>query len=213
MNKRMRIRNIINISTMVFIIVGVIALTSVLSKNIFISLNENMPDNNKYVLENIANNDIPVVKEVKNTTIIKPFISDSVNTEINYYDVNSDADLQERSLILFDKTYMPSTGIMYSSDNKFDVLSILDGEVTEVKDDDILTKVVTIKHSNNLISTYSSLSNILVNVGDHITQGSIIASSSTNKVLNKESLLLELTHDGKYVNPDNYYNQTLESMN
>ena len=41
---------------------------------------------------------------------------------------------------------MPNTGILYSSNESFDVISVLDGKVEDVKTDNLIGNIVTIKH-------------------------------------------------------------------
>lgn len=210
MKRKSRIREVVGISSIILLLIGVITLTSYISKSIFMNLSN---DNNSYVLEDMVEHDLPVVEEIENK-ITKPFNDTNINVEINFYENTSDERTKEKSLILYDNTYMPSTGILYTSDNTFDVLCIYDGTVEEIKDDEMLGKVVTIKHTNNLISKYSSLKDVTVEKGEFINTGEIIGTSSSNKIINKEnSLLLEIIEDGKYVNPINYYDKTLESIN
>ena len=200
-------------SFFIVMVVAVIALTSYISKSVFMSItSDDTEDNTNYVLENIAEPDMPVNKEIK-SVIVKPYNSTDVNVEINFYDTSSEDERKEKSLILYDNTYMPSTGILYSSENQFDVASIFQGKVEDIKEDSTLGNIITIKHNNNFISKYSCVSDITVNVGDEIDSGTIIGKSSTNKINNKEnSLFVEIIHNGTYVNPDNYYDKTIEEV-
>ena len=121
---------------------------------------------------------------------------------------------QKNSLILFENTYLPSTGISYKSDYDFDVVSILDGTVLTVKEDQTLGKIIEIKHDNNIISSYQSLSEILVKVGDTVTQGTIIGKSGTSN-LEKElgsHLHFELTIESNTVDPEDYYGKELGNI-
>ena len=64
----------------------------------------------------------------------------------------------------------------------FEVVAVLNGTVVNVKQDEILGNVVEIKHENNYITTYQSLSEVSVKKDDIITQGQIIGKSGTNKL-------------------------------
>ena len=102
---------------------------------------------------------------------------------------------------------------MDANENKFDVIAILDGTVTDIKDDDTLGKCIEIKHDNNLISTYQSLSEIKVKKGDIITQGQVLGTSGENE-LDKElgnHLHFEMYENGGNVNPNNYLNKEIPS--
>lgn len=167
---------------------------------------------NDFVNKTIFENNIPVVAEKK--LIIRPYTDNGVKIVTNYYSQSDDEDTQKNSLIFFENTYMPSTGISYQSDYDFDVVSILDGTVVTVKEDQTLGKIVEIKHDNNIISSYQSLSEILVKEGDTVTQGTIIGKSGFSN-LEKElgsHLHFELTIDSNTVDPEDYYDKELGNL-
>ena len=98
--------------------------------------------------------------------------------------------------------------------NVFDVITILDGTVISVSENDILGTTVEIRHSNNLISLYQGLSDVLVEENMVLVQGQIIAKSGTSNI-NKElgnHLHFELYHNGKIVNPEKYYNRSIDEL-
>ena len=91
------------------------------------------------------------------------------------------------------------------------MVSVLDGVVITVREDQILGKLVEIKHNNNIISTYQSLSEVYVNVGDEVKQGGLIGKSGTSN-LQKDMgshLHFELMIDSKNVDPEEYYDKEL----
>jgi len=107
---------------------------------------------------------------------------------------------------------MQNTGIDYISENTFDVVSILEGTVINIKDDETVGKIIEIKHSNDLVSSYQSLSEISIKKGDVVTQGQVIGKSGSNE-LDKElgnHLHFELYDNGQSVNPNNYINKELQ---
>ena len=109
---------------------------------------------------------------------------------------------------------MQNSGDDYVSENVFDVVSILDGTVTMVKDDNILGKTVEIKHSNDLISVYQSLSEVSVKEGDEIILGQVIGKSGYSDI-NKDlgnHLHFELYYKGTIVNPEEYYNKDINEL-
>ena len=150
--------------------------------------------------------DLPVVSET--TTIINPFLDQSVTMKKGYYDYKADEENQISSIVNHDNTYIQNTGIDYTSDNIFDVVAILNGTVPEVKDDEELGKIVEIKHDNGMTSIYQSLSEINVKKDDVITQGTVIGKSGENK-LDKDlgnHLHFEIYNNGQSVNPLDYLN-------
>ena len=130
----------------------------------------------RYVSQDVISNskDIPVNAIEENSVLLKrPYTSEGVKILKNYYSLKDDETIQENSLIYYNDTYIQSSGISYGEDNIFDVVAILDGEVIDVKDDDILGNVVTIKHDNGIVSSYQSISEIVVKNGDKVKQGDI----------------------------------------
>ena len=170
--------------------------------------NEVNLDNITYVSNGIFNRSIPIVNI---PDIIKSPVSDDVSIVRFFYDSGSDLDRKEKSIVFYENTYMPNTGIDYAREATFDVLSIYDGTVIDINDDELLGKTVKIMHNNELISVYQGIDNILVSKGDMVFTGSKIATSGKSK-LNKdlgESLHLEIYKSGTYINPENVINRKI----
>ena len=163
--------------------------------------------------EIIENNEyLPVVGVEE--TIIKPFTSTDVKVSKSFYDYTAEADSQQNSIIYYENTYMQNSGIDYSSDKSFDVVSILEGTVIDVKSDNVLGTIVEIRHTNELISVYQSLSEITVKVDDKVVQGQIIGKSGKSN-LNVDipnNLHFELYYMGQIVNPESYYDKSLTDL-
>lgn len=169
-------------------------------------------EENNYVNKTIFENSIPVVLEKE--VIIRPYIDSTVNIKTNYYNPKDDEETQKNSLIYFEDTYLPSTGIDYQADYDFDVVSVLDGVVITVKEDQTLGKLIEIKHKDNIISTYQSLSEVLVKEGDEVKQGAIIAKSGTSNIQKNlgSHLHFELTINSQTVDPEEYYDKELGNL-
>lgn len=168
-----------------------------------------------YTMDEVIESDLPVVNEV--TTIINPYLDQSVTIKKGYYDKSSDEESQISSIVKHDNTYIQNTGIDYVGNNTFDVVSILNGTVINVKEDEELGKTVEVRHDNGLISIYQSLSEVYVTKDSVITQGLVIGKSGENK-LDKDlgnHLHFEIYDNGQSVNPLNYLNTqiTLEKGN
>lgn len=155
--------------------------------------------------------DLPVIGE-NEMTMIRPYQEEGVVVAQNYYDYRGEEEDQKNSLIYYEDTYMQSTGVSYSKEGEeFDVLSVLDGEVIEVKEDALLGNSITIKHSSNVKTVYQSISNITVKEGDTVTKGMIIGKSGKSNI-NADlgvHLYFELIIDNISVNPEEYYDKTL----
>ena len=172
------------------------------------SLTNKQPEEDLVTEETISDS-LPVI----NTTnkMINPYTDKNVKIGKTYYDYKGEEKNQENSITVHDNTYMQNTGIDFISDQIFDVVSVQDGTVINVKEDNLLGKVVEIKHESGLISSYQSLSEISVKKGETITQGQIIGG--TNE-LDKESgnhLHFEIYKDGTSVNPENYLNKEINN--
>lgn len=166
-----------------------------------------------YVNKTIFQNEIPVVAQKE--ILIRPYVDNAVQIATNYYNTKDAEEIQRKSLIFYENTYLKSTGIDYKIDYDFDVVSVLDGVVITVREDQILGKLIEIKHKDNIISVYQSLSEIYVSAGDEIQQGALIGKSGTSN-LQKEMgshLHFELMIGSKNVDPEEYYDKELVEFN
>lgn len=171
---------------------------------------ESLSKQNDYVTEDTINDSIPVINTTKK--IINPYIDSSVKIRKTYYDYKGESQSQENSITVHDNTYIQNSGIDFTSDNQFDVISILEGTVISVKEDNLIGKTIEIKHDNGIISSYQSLSEVNVKKDDYINQGQVIGKSGTNE-LDKEignHLHLEIYENGNSVNPENYLNKEIK---
>jgi len=155
---------------------------------------------------------VPVVSdEVK---ITRPYIDTEVKVSKNFYDYLAEAGEQEQSLIYYEGTYMPSSGVSYSKGDVFDVVAILDGTVKSVKEDTTLGNVITIEHENGITSVYQSVGEITVKANDVVTKGQVIAKSSVSNISTDlgNHLYFELIIDGICVDPENYYDKSINEL-
>ena len=121
---------------------------------------------------------------------------------------------KKKSLIYYEGTYIPSTGITYKGSDNFEVVAVLKEKVTSIKQDDILGNIVEITHDNNIVSTYQSLSEVLVQENDEVSQGQVIGKSG-NSNIDKESgnhLYFELSINNCTVNPLNYIGRKINEI-
>ena len=170
----------------------------------------NQDQNYDYVSDTITEEDIPVVdtKEV----VIRPYTDTEIT--IKKDDYKADATKQENSIIYYENTYMQNSGISYGGKDSFDVVAILDGTVSDVKDDELLGKIVEIKHNNDVISVYQSLGEVSVKKGDAVSQGQNIGKSGTSNISKDlgSHLHFELIVKGQTVNPEEYYDKNISEL-
>ena len=174
--------------------------------------NKSYKDDYNYIDKPILNDLKPVIKDTK--TITRPFLDENVKIKVNYYDYKSTEDEQKSALIYFENTYLQNSVVVYGMDIDFVVVIILDGVVTEVKVDKTLNTIVTIKHENNVISVYQGLKDVTVKKDEEISAGTVIGKSSESNMLKnyKSTILFELIVNGTNVNPENYYNKTIDEL-
>ena len=175
-------------------------------------LDTKKPDYQYVSKTGITREDIPVVNT--KTTIIRPYTDSDVKIVKNFYNYQGTEDEQKESIIYYQDTYMPSSGVSYGKDTEFDVVSILDGKVTKVSNDDTVGNIITIEHDNGIVSTYESIKDITVKEGDTVKQGMKIATSSTANITSdlKNHLYFELSIKEKLVNPEDYFDKSLDEI-
>lgn len=160
----------------------------------------NEEENNVIEEKPIVDNNIPVIEEV-DTFVLNPYIGEEVHEQIGYYDYKGDKETQEKSIVQFENTYLQNTGITYSADNDFKVISIMDGTVTKVYESELLGNIIEIT-KDNIVSVYQMVKDIKVKVGDNVTAGFEIATSGVSKLFPKGSNLhFEIIKDGKIQDP------------
>lgn len=168
-------------------------------------INPTPKDNTSEVNNNDDTNVTPTINETK--AIIRPYTSQEVSATIPYYNIDGTNDEQAAALIYYEGIYMQNTGVLYTSNNQFDVVSILDGTVKNVKEDSLMGNIVEIEHTNNLTTVYQSLGEVKVSVGDKVSQGDVIATSGQNKITTDTSnaLHFEVFYKGEVFNPEEFY--------
>lgn len=208
--KRRKLRPYVLPTLMIIAIFGIIFGTAILQNSL--KGKNDIPDEpTSYVTNTILEEQEAVINQTPK--MINPYTDANVKIGKSYYDYKADAKTQEKSIIYHDNTYLQNSGTDFTNENIFDVVAVLDGNVTDVKEDETLGKVIEIKHDNGYISIYQSLSEVSVKKGDMITQGQVIGKSGTNE-LDKDMgnhLHFELYVNGQVVDPTLYLNKELNT--
>ena len=192
----------------IFMLIGGIVLLETSSKKF-----DSKENDYQYVSKTgITKNDIPVVNT--KTTLIRPYTDSDVKIVKNYYNYKGTEDEQKESIIYYEDTYMPSNGISYGKEEEFDVVSILDGKITKVTSDDTVGNIIIVEHDNGIKSKYESIKDITVKEGDTVKQGQKIATSSTANIASdlKNHLYFELTIKEEIVNPEDYFDKSIDEI-
>ena len=169
-------------------------------------------ENLTYVNGAILDEYVPVVSVTEKLS--RPYLDGTVTIANNYYDYQATEEEQKSSILYHDNTYIQNTGINYQSENSFDIISVLGGEVIEVEEKELLGKSVTIRHDNELISVYQSLGEVAVKKGDKVQTGQVIAKSGSCDLIknSKNNLHFELYVNGTIADPENYYDKTIKEF-
>ena len=180
-------------------------------------VSQNMQANNpteediEYVNSSIIDDkeDREVIKE--DVKMVKPYTNEEVQTLKYFYDYQAEAETQEKSILYHENTYIQNSGMDFGLTDTFDVVAVLDGTVVDVREDELLGTVVEIKHDNDFISSYQSLSEVSVKKNDTVKQGQVIGKSGTNTIDQDlgNHLHFELYKSGSVVDPSKYFDQVI----
>ncbi len=153
-------------------------------------------------------------EDVNPSVIVKPFVSSNVSISKSFYDMTDDEVKQQNSLVYYEKTYLQNSGVLYTSSEPFDVVSAYDGTVTNVSKDDILGNYLEVTHNTNLKTIYYSLGEITVKKDDIVKSGDVLGKSGSNKLENENtnSLLFEVYHNGFAIDPEDFYNMSIDDL-
>ena len=157
----------------------------------------------KSIMKDVTEN---VLSEILPDKFERPYLSENVKLLSGFYSKDYDDESQKNSLIVYQNTYMPSSGTFYASQDEFDVVSVYDGKVKSIKKDAMLGDTVEVQHSDNLTTIYYSLKDVTVRENDDIKKGTIIGkATSNNLVTDKNVLFIEVYLKGKQIDPEKFY--------
>lgn len=193
---------------------GIITSGVILSLGLYMLNNKEINTfNGNYVIDPIIDISQPVNNEIDNK-LIRPYNNQEVKISKYYYNKDDTEENQQKSLIYYENIYMQNTGVLYSSDNEFDVLAISDGTIKNVKEDKIMGTTIEIEVSENINIVYHSLNNVTVSINDKINKGDIIATSGKNSLKDETDncLHIEVFKDGVLINPENIYDKEITEI-
>ena len=164
----------------------------------------------------LKSNVTPVGKndDIVESKIERPYVSSDVSISKSFYDMKDEETTQQNSLVYYENTYLQNSGVIYSANNPFDVISAYDGTVTNVSKDEILGNFVEITHNSNLKTIYYSLSDVQVKKDDTVISGDVIGKSGDNSLNGEKEncLLFEVYHNGTAIDPEDFYNMNIEDL-
>lgn len=140
----------------------------------------------KSIMKDVTEN---VLSEILPDKFERPYLSENVKLLSGFYSKDYDDESQKNSLIVYQNTYMPSSGTFYASQDEFDVVSVYDGKVKSIKKDEMLGDTVEVQHSDNLTTIYYSLKDVTVRENDDIKKGTIIGKATSNNLVTDKNVL------------------------
>ena len=161
----------------------------------------------------IAEDIVPVVSEKK--TIIRPYTDQDVKILQNFYDYKGECARSHTARTISGGIFSSqNSGVDYGKGSTFDVVAILEGTVIKVKQDDILGKIVEIRHSNDLIGSYQCLGETELKENDTVSQGQKIGTSGSCNISKNlgDHLHFEITSKGEVINPEAIYDKQLNEI-
>lgn len=144
------------------------------------------PDDDPVVNPNPGNDDDEPVVNLGDEEFQLPVAStNNPQKSRDFWSLDGSLEEQLKAIITYnDGSYKASEGVSYTIDNEteFNVLASLTGEVTNVKQDQVLGYIVEVEHLYGFTTIYRSLSNVTVAVGDTVDQGDVIGTSGTSNL-------------------------------
>ena len=150
--KKRKLRGYV-IPTICFMLITTILFSSYkMYQILMISRNNTIKETIEPVVKEEEENVTPTINETK--SIIRPYNQNTVVAQIPFYDADATDDEQKAALIYYEGIYMQNTGVLYTDNQSFDVLAVLDGTVKDIKEDEIMGNIIEIEHSKNLTTIY-----------------------------------------------------------
>ena len=160
-----------------------------------------------YSLNAIQDNVTSVIVEdtIVSSDITSPVDAAAATISVHFYSKDADETKQQSSLIYYENTYLPNTGVLYAGDATYEVKTVFGGKVSDILDDDFFGKCVVIEHTSNLRTYYYGLDELEISVGDELTKGAVLGLSKNNEIMNnKKTFLLEVYYNNELINPEEF---------
>ncbi|WP_100332461.1 M23 family metallopeptidase [Bacillus xiapuensis] len=142
--------------------------------------------------------------------------ADEAVVKTGFYDESASEKEQEASLVVYNNTYQPNTGIDFGTkDNKtFEVTAALGGKVSKVQEDSLLGNVIEIEHDNGIVTHYQSVKDIKVAEGDTVSQGDVLAKAGQSLYNEKAGIHVhfEVRKDQMALNPEDFFGKPVSAI-
>ena len=167
--------------------VGVAKLASIVAENFTLIQNSNNEENNNEQASNEQQKELTDEEYIKTLNLIKP-IEGIVSSEFGAREVDNP---------IVSKNHM---GIDIAANTGTEIKAAMDGEVTISSTEGSYGYHIQIKN-NDITTMYAHCSKLLVNVGDIITKGQVIAEVGSTGNSTNPHLHFEIKRGDNYINP------------
>lgn len=167
--------------------VGVAKLASIVAENFTLIQNSNNEENNNEQASNEQQEELTDEEYIKTLNLIKP-IEGIVSSEFGAREVDNP---------IVSKNHM---GIDIAANTGTEIKAAMDGEVTISSTEGSYGYHIQIKN-NDITTMYAHCSKLLVNVGDNITKGQVIAEVGSTGNSTNPHLHFEIKRGDNYINP------------
>lgn len=145
---------------------------------------------------------VPLIRAV-DETVGSP-VAINAQAALLFFDSDKPQDQLAQAVTEFEGVYRPNQGVDYVYDGKvFEAIAMLGGTVSEIREDALLGKSVTVTSGDDVQVTYQSLSQISVQQGQTVSQGEVIGLAGEN-IYNKDlgiHLHVVVQKDGQLIDP------------
>lgn len=176
-----------------------------------------VPDSDDALMAGSTVSDLPVLtipSEMKQEEkAVRPYAVEAVLARAFFDSAKTDEQLAQ-AVVEFEGVYRPNQGADYTFNNtSFEVMAVFSGTVSEIREDALLGKTVSIQ-SENCTITYQSLSDVQVSVDDQVVQGEVIASSGESMYDSSlgNHLHLVVMKDQKLIDPETIFSKTIAQI-
>jgi len=161
--------------------------------------------------QNLTQNEeqsVPVTgqKEV----MIEPVKKDAEMVVVRHFFDDKAGEKNAQAMVKYGDSYTAHNGIDYAlkSGEPFEVIAALSGKVTRVAQDPLVGYLIEMTHDDQLVTVYQSLSEVYVEEGDVLQQGTVLGIAGRNEYEQDTGnhLHFEVRKDGKPVSPLAYLN-------
>lgn len=108
--------------------------------------------------------------------------SSGAELKMGFFNEKGSAKDKESALVKYDDAIWVHSGVDFArKDGKtFEVVAALDGKVFRLQDNPLVGKQIVLEHANGTFTTYQSIDNLKVKMGEVVSKGDVLAEAGRN---------------------------------